>query len=159
MHRKTPYKRSLLYAAISLSLLPLASQSIAQEDTVEEIVVTGSFIRRTEGFRAASPITQISALEIADAGTPNMGDIIHNLSFNAGTTTSANAFTGASNGSTSLNLRGLGAGATLDLTDGMRQLSGDINSALPYIGIQRLDIVTDGAAALYGSSAVAGVVN
>jgi iron complex outermembrane recepter protein len=159
MHRKTPYKRSLLYAAISLSLLPLASQSIAQEDTVEEIVVTGSFIRRTEGFRAASPITQISALEIADAGTPNMGDIIHNLSFNAGTTTSANAFTGASNGSTSLNLRGLGAGATLDLTDGMRQLSGDINSALPYIGIQRLDIVTDGAAALYGSAAVAGVVN
>jgi iron complex outermembrane recepter protein len=159
MQSKFPRKSSLLCAAISLALLPVAGTTFAQQDTVEEVVVTGSFIRRTEGFRAASPITQISADDIALAGTPNMGDIIHNLSFNQGTSVTANGLVGASNVSTSLNLRGLGAGATLDLTDGLRTLGGNINSALPYIAIQRMDIVTDGAAALYGSAAVAGVVN
>ncbi len=152
-------KRSLLYAAIAMSLLPLAGTSHAQEPVVEEVLVTGSFIRRTEGFRAASPITQISADDIAAAGTPNMGDVIQNLSFNQGTAVSANAFTGTSNITSSLNLRGLGAGATLDLIDGMRTVSSNVNQLLPQIAIQRLDIVTDGAAALYGSEAVAGVVN
>jgi outer membrane receptor protein involved in Fe transport len=160
-NQKHPYRVKLLCAAISLSLLPLAGQSLAQQGDpeVEEVVVTGSYIRRTEGFRAASPLTQISADDIALAGTPNMGDVIHNLNFNQGTTVTANAFTGASNIATSLNLRGLGAGATLDLVDGLRSHTSNVNTLLPQIAIQRLDIVTDGAAALYGSAAVAGVVN
>ncbi|NQV69617.1 MAG: TonB-dependent receptor [Pseudohongiella sp.] len=158
--RNNPHKRRLLCAAISLSLLPFAGASFAQDATsVEEVLVTGSYIRRTEGFRAASPITQINADDIAAAGTPNMGDVIHNLSFNQGTTVTANAFTGAQNISTSLNLRGLGTGATLDLLDGIRNVSSNVNTLMPQIAIQRIDIVTDGAAALYGSAAVAGVVN
>jgi len=152
-------KRSLLYVAISTSLLPFSGTSLAQDAEIEEVIVTGSFIRRTEGFRAASPVTQITADDIAAAGTPNMGDVIQNLSFNQGTAVSANAFTGTSNIASSLNLRGLGAGATLDLIDGMRVVSSNVNAMLPQIAIQRLDIVTDGAAALYGSEAVAGVVN
>lgn len=153
------HRKNLLCAAISLSLLPLAGASFAQDSQVEEVVVTGSYIRRTEGFRAASPVTQINADDIAAAGTPNMGDVIQNLSFNQGTAVSANAFTGTSNITSSLNLRGLGAGATLDLVDGMRSQTSNVNVLLPQIAIQRLDIVTDGAAALYGSEAVAGVVN
>ncbi|MCH8863027.1 MAG: TonB-dependent receptor plug domain-containing protein [Proteobacteria bacterium] len=152
-------QRKLLYTAISLSLLPLAGTTFAQDAQIEEILVTGSYIRRSEGFRSASPITQLSVEDIALEGTPNMGDVIHNLSFNQGTTISANAFTGAGNVSTSLNLRGLGTRATLDLVDGYRTINNDINSVLPQIAIQRLDIVTDGAAALYGNEAVAGVVN
>ena len=161
VYQKSRFKRKLLCAAISLSLLPLAGATLAQDDApiVEEVIVTGSYIRRSEGFRSASPITQISMEDIALAGTPNMGDVIHNLNFNMGTTVTANAFTGAENISTTLNLRGLGSGATLDLVDGYRSVNSDINSILPQIAIQRLDIVTDGAAALYGSEAVAGVVN
>lgn len=155
----TGFRRKLLYAAISASLLPLSGTSLAQDTQVEEVIVTGSYIRRSEGFRSASPITQLSVDDISLAGTPNMGDIIHNLNFNQGTTVSANAFTGASNLSTSLNLRGLGGGATLDLIDGMRVGNSNINAMLPQIAIQRIDIVVDGAAALYGSAAVAGVVN
>ncbi|MEX0618372.1 MAG: TonB-dependent receptor [Pseudohongiellaceae bacterium] len=156
----TPHRRKLLCAAVSMSLLQFANTSVAQQEPeIEEVVVTGSYIRRSEGFQAASPITQITADEIAAAGTPNMGDVIHALNINQGTTVTANAFTGASNISTSLNLRGLGPGATLDLTDGLRSPTTDVNSVLPQIAIQRLDIVTDGAAALYGSAAVAGVVN
>ncbi|MDX1490617.1 MAG: TonB-dependent receptor, partial [Pseudohongiellaceae bacterium] len=126
---------------------------------VEEVVVTGSFIRRTEGFRAASPVTQLSAEDLATEGTPNMGDVINNLSFNNGSTVTQNSFTGASSGSTSINLRGLGSGATLNLVDGIRVIGTNVNRFLPQIAIQRLDIVTDGAAALYGNQAVAGVVN
>jgi iron complex outermembrane receptor protein len=154
------YRVNLLSAAIAAALLIPSGAAIAQDaPEVEEVVVTGSFIRRTEGFRAASPITQIGAEDIALAGTPNMGDVIHNLSFNQGSTVTQNSLTGASSTTTSINLRGLGAGATLNLVDGMRVIGTNVNTFLPQIAIQRLDIVTDGAAALYGSQAVAGVVN
>ncbi len=155
-----PHKRKLLCAAISLSLLPVSAATVAQQTpAVEEVVVTGSFIRRTEGFRASSPITQISAEDLADEGTPNMGDVITNLSFNQGSAVIQNSLIGTSSSTTAINLRGLGSGATLNLVDGMRVIGTNVNTFLPQIAIERMDIVTDGAAALYGSQAVAGVVN
>lgn len=152
-------QKKLLCAAISISLLQLSGSVFAQAPEVEEVVVTGSFIRRTEGFRAASPITQITAEDLAAEGTPNMGDVINNLSFNQGSPVTQNSLTGTSSTATSINLRGLGAGATLNLVDGIRVIGTNVNRFLPQIAIQRLDIVTDGAAALYGNQAVAGVVN
>jgi len=152
-------QKKLLCAAISISLLQLSGSVFAQAPDVEEVVVTGSFIRRTEGFRAASPITQITAEDLAAEGTPNIGDVVANMSFNQGSSVTQNSLTGASSTATSVNLRGLGAGATLNLVDGMRVIGTNVNTFLPQIAIQRLDIVTDGAAALYGSQAVAGVVN
>lgn len=149
----------LAIAAIIFS--SVSNQVISQEDSVEEIVITGSFIRRTEGFRASSPITQINADDIAQFGTTKIGDVISSLNFNNGTPTSANILgTGASTAtSSSINLRGLGYGATLSLVDGLRVNGNNVNVFLPQIATQRLDIVTDGAAALYGTSAVAGVAN
>lgn len=152
-------QKKLLCAAISISLLQISGSVLAQEPAVEEVVVTGSFIRRTEGFRAASPITQLTAEDLAAEGTPNMGDVVAGLSFNQGSSITQNSLTGASSTATSINLRGLGSGATLTLVDGMRTIGNNVNTFLPQIAIQRLDIVTDGAAALYGSQAVAGVVN
>ncbi len=149
---------SCLVASFAFPMLVQAQQPAADPE-VEEVVVTGSYIRRSEGFQAASPVTQLTADDITAAGTPNLGDVIQNMSINQGTTISANAFTGASNIATSVNLRGLGSGATLTLLDGMRIVESNVNVVLPQIAIQRLDIVTDGAAALYGSAAVAGVVN
>lgn len=155
------FKHKLLCTAISLSLSSLAGTTLAQQDdaVVEEVIVTGSFIRRTEGFRSASPLTQLSLEDIAAEGTPNIGDIIHGLSFNQGSSISSNITPGSGATETSVNIRGLGAGATLDLVDGKRVIGGNTNVMLPQIAIQRLDIVVDGAAALYGSAAVAGVVN
>lgn len=154
------YRSNLLSAAIAASLLVPAGSALAQQQPeVEEVVVTGSFIRRTEGFQAASPILQFDAEDIANEGTPNMGDVINNLSFNQGSSITQNSLTGASSTATSINLRGLGAGATLNLVDGMRVIGTNVNTFLPQIAIARMDIVTDGAAALYGSQAVAGVVN
>ena len=153
------FKKKLLSTAISFSLLPLSGAALAQDDVVEEVIVTGSFIRRTEGFQSASPLTQLTIEDIAAQGTPNMGDVIHNLTFNQGSSISSNITPGSGATETSINLRGLGAGATLDLVDGKRVIDGNVNAMLPQIAIQRLDIVVDGAAALYGSEAVAGVVN
>jgi len=154
------FQRKLLCAAISMSLLPIAGTALAQDDTeVEEVIVTGSFIRRTEGFRSASPLTQISLEDIQAQGTPNMGDVIHNLSFNQGSSVSSNITPGSGGTTTAINIRGLGSSATLNLVDGKRIIDDNVNQMLPQIAIQRLDIVVDGAAALYGSQAVAGVVN
>ena len=158
LNRQYPQKK-LLCAAISISLLQISGSAFAQAPEVEEVVVTGSFIRRTEGFRAASPITQISADDVAAAGTPSLGDVVANMSFNQGSPTTQNSLTGTSSTSIAVNLRGLGTAATLNLVDGMRVIGTNVNTFVPQIALERLDVVTDGAAALYGSQAVAGVVN
>jgi iron complex outermembrane recepter protein len=72
-----------LCTSVCLSLLPIANTGFAQQDeeTVEEIIVTGSFIRRSEGFTQASAVTQINASDLADEGTMNLGEVIQNLTF------------------------------------------------------------------------------
>ncbi|GGG54268.1 TonB-dependent receptor [Pseudohongiella nitratireducens] len=128
------------------------------EPEVEEVVVTGSFIRRSEGFTAASPVTTISNEDLQAEGTVNMGQVVQNMTFNAGSATT-NTIQGTSSNTTAFNLRGLGSSATLLLMDGKRTPTSNVNVLLPNIAVQRMEIVTDGAAALYGTDAVAGVVN
>lgn len=154
-------RKRLLCTAISLALVPISASLVsAQERAVEEVVVTGSFIRRSEGFTAASAVTQFTAEDLADQGTVNLGEVIQNLSFvNGAASAVTNSVQGTSSIVSSVDLRGLGASATLTLMDGKRVPSRNVNKLMPSIAIERLDIVVDGAAALYGSEAVAGVVN
>ena len=160
MQFKIPHKRNLLCTAVSLSLLPLAGVSLAQDESVEEVLVTGSFIRRSEGFAQASAVTQLTAVDLENQGTLNMGEVISNLSFvNGSASAITNTIQGQDSRSQSIDLRGLGASSTLTLLDGKRLVNENVQGLLPSIAIQRLDIVADGAAALYGSEAVAGVVN
>ena len=159
-NKAIPYKRSLLCAAVSLSLLPLAGQSIAQDESIEEVVVTGSFIRRSEGFQSASQATQLTAADLEAQGTLNLGEVIQNLTFvNGASSAITNTIQGTSDRSSNIDLRGLGPRSTLTLLDGKRLANQNVNTQIPTIAIQRLDIVADGAAALYGNEAVAGVVN
>jgi len=158
-----PLKRTTLFAAVSAALISATGANIAaaqDQPEIEEVVVTGSFIRRSEGFTGASNVTQFNAADLADEGTLNLGEVVQNMTFVAG---SASAITQTNQGTNSRNtlidLRGLGASSTLTLLDGKRLVSQNVNSLIPTIAIQRVDIVTDGAAALYGSEAVAGVVN
>ncbi|MFT7206389.1 MAG: iron complex outermembrane receptor protein [Pseudohongiellaceae bacterium] len=155
------FRRKILCTSIAFGLLSTPFYASAQQDSgVEEVVVTGSFIRRSEGIIAASPITSLTADDITDQGTLNMAQIVQNMTFNngSGVTNSIQA-SGASSNSAAFNLRGLGTSATLQLIDGKRVTNPNVQWLLPAIAIQRLDIVTDGAAALYGTDAVAGVVN
>ncbi len=155
-----PFNRTLLSAAVSLSLLPLAGISFAQDDEIEEVVVTGSFIRRSEGFTSASQVTQLTAEDLEAEGTMNLGEVIQNLTFvNGASSAITNTIQGTDSRSTDIDLRGLGPRSTLTLMDGKRLADENVNMMIPTIAIQRMDIVVDGAAALYGNEAVAGVVN
>ena len=116
MQFKNPHKRNLLCTAISLSLLPMAGASIAQDQQVEEVVVTGSFIRRSEGFTQASSVTQLDAVQLEQQGTLNIGEVVQNLTFVNGAASSVtNTIQGTDSRSSSVDLRGLGARSTLTL--------------------------------------------
>lgn len=128
------------------------------EDEIEEVVVTGSYIKR-DSFDSASPLTVIDQFEIAGNATPALGEIMVNQTYNNGSDFLTNRYAAVSQegNATSANLRGLGA--TLTLVDGRRRLGTNLNNMLPQIAIARLDILKDGASAIYGTDAVAGVVN
>lgn len=160
MQFKIPHKRSLLCTAISMSLLPLSATTSAQDSQVEEVVVTGSFIRRSEGFTQASAVTQLNAADLEAQGTLNLGEVVQNLTFvNGASSAVTNTIQGTDSRSSTIDLRGLGPRSTLTLLDGKRLVDQNVNALIPTIAIQRMDIVADGAAALYGNEAVAGVVN
>ena len=157
-HKNKKHKASLLSSAVSLALATGIGDVSAQQDQVEEVVVTGSYIRRTEGFDAASPVASFTAEDLEAEGTVNMAQIVQNLTFNNGTGTT-NSIQGTTNQIANFNLRGLGARATLTLMDGKRLVEQNVQQLLPAVALQRMDIVTDGAATIYGTDAVAGVVN
>jgi len=136
--------------------------TLAQDDTqIEEVVVTGSYIRRSEGFTQASSVVQFTAEDLEAEGTLNLGEVVQQMSFVNGKAASIMDIgpQGTDSHGTSVDLRGLGARSTLTLLDGKRLVNQNVNALLPTIAMQRIDIVADGAAALYGSEAVAGVVN
>jgi len=96
---------------------------------------------------------------MADQGTISMAEVVDNMTYNMGTPTFRGAGATGDESTTRINLRGLGPRATLQLLDGMRIVDDNVQTLLPMIAVQRLDVVVDGAAATYGTDAVAGVVN
>src|SRR6185369_8655454 len=101
-----------------------------------------------------------------DQGNPTMIEFIRQLGITSGNLGETNQFTAPAQGTegvTTINLRGLGAGRTLTLINGRRQVATESNgvdvSAFPMSAFGRTEILKDGAAALYGSDAIAGVVN
>jgi len=152
--------------ALSVPVAFASAPAIAAQDPIEEIVVTGSFIRGTPQD-AALPVDIIGQQDLVDQGSPTITEMIRNLHIsngNIGETNQFNASGGQSNeGAATVNLRGLGSERTLVLINGRRHVASssigvDI-SAIPSIAIGRLETLKDGAAALYGSDAIAGVAN
>lgn len=160
-------KRNLSYLiqACMAGALVVPGLALAQQERtpeVEEVVVTGSFIRNS-AFAQNNPVDNVSQADITQAGAPNMGNFIRDLPYtqNTNTVNSVNASSSGSQTSvgTTFNLRGLGENSTLTLMDSMRSVDSAINTLLPEIAIDRMEVVLDGGSALYGSDAVAGVVN
>jgi outer membrane receptor protein involved in Fe transport len=129
------------------------------------ILVTGSRIRRPN-LASTVPITSVGAEEVLDGGNLNLGDALSQLPSLRGTFTQANStrFIGTA-GINRLDLRGLGTGRTLVLVNGRRHVTSepgstvvDVNT-IPVDLLERVDIVTGGNSAIYGSDAVSGVVN
>ena len=161
-NNKSHIRRKLIYSGILLALSQ-ANVSMAQQNSIEEVVVTGSFIRNSS-FNGASPVETLTAAQIADTGTVKIGDYMRDLTFTANTDSVANVLGGPGGGqdgtSTGFNLRGLGGSSTLTLLDGSRVVNQEeVGALLPSIALSRMEVVLDGGAALYGADAVAGVVN
>ena len=136
------------------------AQADDADDAIEEIIVTGSLIKR-DNFDSASPLQVLEAAEILAEATPALGEIIYNQTFNYGSDAFSSHYsvTNPEGSRTGANFRGLGGGATLTLLDGKRVLDSNLNNLIPQIAIERIDILKDGASAIYGSDAVAGVIN
>ena len=143
-----------------------AGASAAPASTVEEVVVTGSRIVR-EGYEAPTPLTVVGVEELQKSADSNLLNIMNTMPALSGSATATTTISGLSPGNAgvqSLNLRSLGSTRTLVLLDGQRsvgaQRDGSVDVAsFPSQLIQRVDVVTGGASAVYGSDAVAGVVN
>jgi iron complex outermembrane receptor protein len=161
---------AVLGSLIASSWITLASAQESERD-LEEIVVTGSYIKRTLQDDSAAAIQILGSQEMQDIGATSLPDIVNTLTVNTGAQVYANNLEQPRNaGTTNINLRGLGEASTLVLLNGTRttwtpavNISGDqyvdLSSLLPMIAVERVEILKDGASALYGSDAVAGVVN
>ncbi|HEY4444386.1 MAG TPA: TonB-dependent receptor [Steroidobacteraceae bacterium] len=165
-----------------LLLIPLAGAAVAASPaadangpardspsaTLEAIVVTGSYIRRTD-TESPSPVTVLNSEEMVKEGFNSLADAIRSVTADSsGTLTQA--FSGAmAGGASGVSLRGLSVDATLVLVDGHRMapypLADDGQrpftdiSSLPMGIVDRVEVLQDGASAIYGSDAIAGVVN
>ncbi len=143
---------------------PAPSSTIAVPSKLQTIVVTGSMIPRPES-QTAEAVTIIKAATLRNMGITNVEQAVDQISANVPGTNMA-ASIGAFTGGVSLaNLRGLGAGRTLVLLDGHR-LANSADTAdsvdlsgIPFSAIQSIQVLREGASALYGSDAIAGVIN
>lgn len=144
------------------SSLPIGAQPVKERDSASQIVITGSRIPRTN-LTAVSPVTVIKSDEIRLEGATNVEEVLNQI---PQVNPSQGEFVSAgSTGTATVDLRGLGSVRTLVLVNGHRLMPGDprfsvadINS-IPTSLVQRVEVLTGGAAAVYGSDAVAGVVN
>jgi iron complex outermembrane recepter protein len=175
VQRSTLKNRSLravlLLGTASAAAIGFSAQALAQEQTTETVVVTGSRIPQ-QGLYAPSPVTAVGQQEMKFEGTTGVETLLNNLPAVFASQTS-----GQSNGSTgtaTANLRGLGSVRTLVLVNGTRLAPGDpTNNAggvagqngaadldqIPAGLVDHVEVLTGGASAVYGSDALAGVVN
>ena len=166
--RYSPVALAVFAALGSAGLTPVAAQQAQpQAQSLERVTITGSNIRRTDQ-ETVSPVEIISREQIERSGSQSVSEVLAKLPI-----TSSGAFNETANsfapGTTSVSLRGLGQDATLVLLNG-RRIAGygfaqniqdsfvDLSS-IPVSAIERIEILKDGASAIYGSDAIAGVVN
>ncbi len=170
--RKTLVARALTLAfggsALALAATGAAQAQQAASQELERVTVTGSNIPRTDK-ETASPVQVLTADDLKNSGYASVSEVLREITAN-GNGTLSQSFSGAfATGASGVSLRGLTVGATLVLIDGHRMApfprSDDGQrpfvdiSSIPFSAVERIEILKDGASAVYGSDAIAGVVN
>jgi iron complex outermembrane receptor protein len=159
---KRSLRSALLLGAASAVAVSLSLPASAQDQSTETVVVTGSRIPQ-QGLYAPSPVTAVGQQEMKFEGTTGVETLLNNLP-----SVFADQTAGQSNGATgtaTVNLRGLGAQRTLVLVNGTRLAPGDPEvpvadlNTIPAALVDHVEVLTGGASAVYGSDAMAGVVN
>ncbi len=162
---------SLIPAAAAQQVTAPAPLKAEEAAKLEKFVVTGSLIKRIEG-ESALPILTITPLEMEQRGIVSAEQMLMELNINGNgldnLASNADVVAGGqrgNNGATSANLRGQGASATLVLLNGRRTASHGLNggtvdlNSIPFAAIERVEVLKDGASAIYGTDAVGGVIN
>lgn len=158
-------------SAVMLSLPVSAQQAPPKSSSdadLQEIVVTGSLIKRTD-LETPSPVQVINAADLINSGYTNVSDVLRNLSANGQGTLNQGFGQAFASGGSGIALRGLTVGDTLTLIDGERMVAFPLSddgersfvdvSAIPFNAIESIEVLKDGASAVYGADAIAGVVN
>ena len=161
-------KRNYLFALFAVTFGIFNADLVAQDeaaDNVEEVVITGSRIKR-DSLNSAAQVTTITSEDISASSGLLTADVLRNTIYNSFGSTGPTAGDGAMSNAT-INMRGLGSARTLVLMDGRRMPgsphlggSGAVNiNMIPTVAVDRIEILADGASSVYGSDAIAGVVN
>ena len=166
--RNTQLSLMVLSAVAVMAQAGVARADDAPATKLETIQVTGSSIRRTD-TETPAPVQVISDEDIKKSGYTSIAEVLTHISANNQGTLSSSNPNGFSGGASGVSLRGLTVGATLVLIDGHRvapyPLSDDAErnfvdvEAIPFDAVDRIEVLKDGASAIYGSDAIAGVVN
>ncbi len=152
-----------LYSGAAVALLSTGQVQAQDQDDAEKletITVTGSRIKRTD-IETSQPVFVIGREELQRTGLQSVGDILQELTTNGAALNTV--FNNGGNGATQVSLRNLGANQTLILVNGRRWVTDlfstvDLNT-IPVSVIERIEVLKDGASAIYGSDATAGVIN
>lgn len=163
---KSRYVGLLLASTSALTFNVAIAQDADNDQEIEEVIVTGSHIRRS-GFDGRAPISVIDSATIAEIGAAQPVDILKTLTANSGSQMYGE--TNSMRGAAQFNIRGLGLGSSLTLLNGRRAGVAPMSNAtgsefldinqFPLLMIERIEVLADGASATYGSQAVAGVAN
>ncbi|RTL17674.1 MAG: TonB-dependent receptor [Burkholderiales bacterium] len=150
---------------ITTAVLALAASSaLAQEaQKLERIEITGSSIRRVDS-ESALPVTVLRREDIEKSGFTTATDLIQSLPSMQGFLTTSNSVNGGGGGATNASLHSVGSRYTLVLLNGRRMAPYNTGTtinleSIPLSAVERIEVLTDGASALYGADAIAGVVN
>jgi iron complex outermembrane receptor protein len=168
--KSMPFAVSCAIASGALFAAPAMAQTqdAVSAQAPQRVVVTGSLISRTD-TETPTPVQVLTAQDIQKSGKTSVAELLNDLAAN-GQGTLGTGFSGAfANGASGISLRGLTVGATLVLVDGHRlapyPLSDDAQrsfvdvSSIPFDAIDSIEVLKSGASSLYGSDAIAGVVN
>ena len=153
-----------LLLAFGSSLLTIAPGAFAQDTTVQRVEITGSSIKRVDA-ETSEPVTVIKADDLKKQGVTTVEQIMQNVSAMQVQQTSSQAVGAGTGGGSFADLRGLGANKTLVLLNGRRIANSAFDSSapdlntIPFGAIERVEVLRDGASALYGTDAISGVIN
>jgi iron complex outermembrane recepter protein len=143
---------------------PESADNSGQQPVIQEVVVTGSRVRRVDA-ETANPVLVIDQTTIAESGITQIGDLLQRIPSVSGSATNPNVNNGGGFGESTIELRGLDAKRTLILVDGRRvgfvgttADATDVNQ-IPFNMIDHVEVLKEGAGAIYGSDAIGGVVN
>jgi iron complex outermembrane receptor protein len=156
--------RTIFSGSLAVGLGIFAPIAMAQDSaTIQRVEITGSAIKRISK-EGSVPVQVISSADIAKSGAKNVEDLVQALPAMQGFLTSSESVNGGGGGVQNASIHGIGSGYTLVLLNGRRMAPYSAGSAvnlasIPLAAVERVEVLTDGASALYGADAIAGVVN